>query len=226
MTKAGYIRGIANPCLFRHATKDVSLTVHGDDFVGVGSEEYLQEIKSILEKRYKITVEMLGSGKSDVQEVKILNRVIRWADSGILLEADPRHAEIIIEHYGLEVSKASKVLGSKPVKKESEETDEEEEDDEMDIELGPREAYEHRSVAARLNYLAVDRVDIQFATKELARTMAKPTRGDVLKAKKIGRYLVGVPRLVMTYRWNADAGVLSVYSDSDWAGCRKSRKST
>ena len=44
LTKAGYIRGIANPCLFRHATRDVSLTVHGDDFVGVGSEKYLQDI--------------------------------------------------------------------------------------------------------------------------------------------------------------------------------------
>ena len=107
---------------------------------------------------------MLGPDKNDVQEVKILNRIIRWADSGILIEADPRHAEIIIEHYGLETSKISKVPGSKAAKKESEETDEEEENDEMEIELGPREAYEHRSVAARLNYLAVDRVDIKFAT--------------------------------------------------------------
>ena len=56
--------------------------------------------------------------------------------------------------------------------------------------------------------------------------MAKPTRGDVLKAKKIGRYLVGVPRLVMTYKWKADAGIRSVHSDSDWAGCRKAKNKT
>ena len=92
--------------------------------------------------------------------------------------------------------------------------------------MGPGAAYEHRSVAARLNYLAVDRVDIQFATKELARTMAKPIEGDVLKAKTIGRYLLGTPRLVMRFDWCDQIDTLSVYSDSDWAGCRNTRKST
>ena len=32
-----------------------------------------------------------------------------------------------------------------------------------------------RAIAARLNKLSLDRCDIQFATKEICREMAKPT---------------------------------------------------
>ena len=34
-SQAGFIRGIAKPCLFRHNTREVSLLVHGDDFVAL-----------------------------------------------------------------------------------------------------------------------------------------------------------------------------------------------
>ena len=41
--------------------------------------------------------------------------------------------------------------------------------------LPPHAATEYRALAARLNYLALDRPDLQFATKEIARHMAAPT---------------------------------------------------
>eukprot|EP00969_Alexandrium_andersonii_P270376 11950373-Alexandrium_andersonii.AAC.1 len=34
----------------------------------------------------------LGGSPSDLQEVKLLNRIVRWAPEGLLCEADPRHA--------------------------------------------------------------------------------------------------------------------------------------
>ena len=51
-------------------------------------------------------------------------------------------------------------------------------------------------MAARANYLAADRMDIQYAVKELCRAMAKPTVGDRRKMKRLARYLVGRPRVV------------------------------
>ena len=45
--------------------------------------------------------------------------------------------------------------------------------DSADI-LGPDEARRYIAVAARLNYLAVDRMDLQFAVKEAARAMSSP----------------------------------------------------
>eukprot|EP00969_Alexandrium_andersonii_P182442 8061192-Alexandrium_andersonii.AAC.1 len=38
----------------------------------------------------------LGVGPSDLQEVKLLHRIIRWTPGGLLSEADPRHAEQLL----------------------------------------------------------------------------------------------------------------------------------
>ena len=43
--------------------------------------------------------------------------------------------------------------------------------------LEGRQATEYRGLAARANYLAADRPDMQYAVKEICRGMANPTRG-------------------------------------------------
>ena len=51
------------------------------------------------------------------------------------------------------------------------------------------EAKVFRALAARANYLAADRLDIQFAAKEVCRDMAKPRRSSMTKMKRLARYL-------------------------------------
>ena len=75
--------------------------VHGDDFVGVGRPEELTKMRAALEDKYRLKVEMLSGGKGDVQEVKILNKIVRWTETGVELEADPRHADIVVKELGL-----------------------------------------------------------------------------------------------------------------------------
>jgi hypothetical protein len=169
----------------------------------------------VLEDKYKLKVETLSGAKEDVQEVKILNKIVRWTDEGIELEADPRHAELVVRELGLEKATASKTAGVKANREEEEEE-----------ELSREEARRYRAVAARLNYLAPDRVDIGYSVKEAARSMAKPRVADWDKLKRIGRYLVGRPRLVSKFAWQRDTRMVTTYSDSDWAGCAESRKST
>ena len=60
-------------------------------------------------------------------------------------------------------------------------------EEENEVELGPEEATNYRSIAARANYLSADRPDMMYAVKELCRGMAKPTRGHWLKLKRLGR---------------------------------------
>ena len=43
--------------------------------------------------------------------------------------------------------------------------------------------------------------------------------------RRLGRYLIGKPRLVFKYPFQ-EAGTVECYSDTDWAGCPKTRKST
>ena len=86
---------------------------------------------------------------------------------------------------------------------------------------------EYRSAVARCNYLAQDRFEIAFTTKELCRAMAKPTVSDAKAIVRLCRFLKGVPRLVPRIPvLEHPPSLIEVYVDSDWAGCRKSRKST
>ena len=82
-----------------------------------------------------------------------------------------------------------------------------------------------RGAAARANYLAADRLDCQFAAKEICRWMAKPSMASWSALKRLCRYLVGLPRLVHVYHWQS-AQQIDVYTDTDWAGCPRTRKST
>ena len=99
-------------------------------------------------------------------------------------------------------------------------------DDKEDHELTHAEAYAYRRSAAMGNYMAQDRPDISFATKEVARGMAKPTKRDLVKLKRLIRYLVHNPRVVTKFKWQERPGKIDVYTDSDWGGCTRSRRNT
>jgi len=81
-------------------------------------------------------------------------------------------------------------------------------------------------VAARANYLAADRPDVEYAVKEICRKMCKPAEGDWQKLIRLGRYLKVAPRCVIEYPWQTEGMLPTGYSDSDWAGCRTTGKST
>ena len=66
---AGYEQGKANPCLFDHDDLDVSVMVHGDDFVAVGPDEHLESIKNTLSEKHKIKIEQLGYGGDSKSEI-------------------------------------------------------------------------------------------------------------------------------------------------------------
>ena len=44
--------------------------------------------------------------------------------------------------------------------------------------------------------------------------------------KRKGRYLVGAPRHVQSFQWQAPVNKLGVFTHSDWAGCRTTCRST
>ena len=59
----------------------------------------------------------------------------------------------------------------------------------------------YRRGAAICNYLAQDRCDIGYATKEVARWMSKPRVTDELRLKRLIRYLRHNPTGVYKYAW-------------------------
>ena len=146
---------------------------------------------------------------------------MEWTEAGISYEADQRHAEIIVKHLGFEgESRSMCTPGVKGIKGSDEE------EKELDVLLDGHDATMYRAIVARGIYLAQDRSDIAFAVKELSRKMSNPDRRDWSSLKRLGRYLLKRERAVIYYDYQAYPRAWSVWVDSDWAGCRRTRKST
>ena len=98
-----------------------------------------------------------------------------------------------------------------------------EDDDEL---LVGKEATLYRAISARINFLSADRADLQFCSKEASLKMSSPSRSDWLKLKRIGRYLIHRGQVAHVYRWQSPSPTITVFVDSNWAGCLRTRTST
>ena len=98
--------------------------------------------------------------------------------------------------------------------------------DDKEPRLAPEEARKYRAIAARLNYLAPDRVDIQCAVTEAARSMSSPTAKDWPKLQRIGWHLFGRPRMSIDFPWQNGQSMATAYTDSSWVGCARSARGT
>ena len=194
--------------------------MHGDDFTFMGVQAELEKMRAKMEEWYEIKFRgIMGSGQGNISEIVILGRTLRWTNWGVEYEADSKHREILVEKMGLD-DNANAVVG--PAVRE----DQEEGDNGEEQELQGQACTDFRAAAARLNYLSQDRSDIQFATKEICREMAKPTSKVWRKVKRAVRYMIGAKRLVWHMDDREEEMALDVFADSDWAGCKSSRKST
>ena len=109
-----------------------------------------------LEKAYEIKTQKIGTAEGDKEEGKVLNRVIRRTGNGWEIEADPRHAELVVEQLGLQDDKG---IGT-PELSGADEVDNE------DVPLKGADITSYRGVLARCNYLGSGRPDCSFAIKE------------------------------------------------------------
>ena len=222
LEEGGCEQSAFNPCIYNHEGKQVRFFHHGDDFVTDGPRGGSEWVAQQLGARFIVKDRgVLGPEPQDLKEVSILNRLIRWKDrwtpggEALECEADPRHVEILLAQLGLESCKPLTTPGVQ-VRLTPE----------VEEQLPPEEAREYRSPCVRLGYLALDRPEIQFVAKECARGMAAPTQRHRMMLKRAARFLKGQPRCVWRFGRQRSPGVLDVYSDTDWAGCPISRRST
>ena len=191
--------------------------MHGDDFITVGNRKNIRWFKNKLEGRFEIKTKIIGQGEGEDREARVLNRIIHVTLEGWEYEPDQRHADILIQAMNLSGAKGVKAPGKDEKNWEMSENDQA---------VDPKEETHFRALAARANYLALDRMDLQYATKEVCRGMAAPTRGHVKKLTRLIRYLIEVPRVVTEYKFQGDVREMEVFSDSNWAGCRRTARST
>ena len=101
----GYVRGSAFPSVYFNAEEDMVVMVHGDDYLCSGPIASPHKLKGQLAKAFEIKSCMLGDRPGMETEGKNLNRIVRVTKEGWQIEADPRHAELIIQELGLSQAK-------------------------------------------------------------------------------------------------------------------------
>jgi hypothetical protein len=83
----------------------------------------------------------------------------------------------------------------------------------------------YRSMVGSLLYLCASRSEIMLSVCMCARFQANPKECHLMAVKRILRYLVHTPNLVLWYPKGSTFDLLG-YSDSDYAGCKVDRKRT
>ena len=162
---------------------------------------------------------MMGERSCLEKELKVLNRTIKWETEGISYEADNKHVQSVAKALNMEHCRFLSAPGAKRDEKRS--------DAKGETEMSPSEATKYRAAVAKCNYLAADRPEIQFATKECCKRMSSPKWSDWDLLKHEVRYLAGMPSAIQWFRWKPEcSGKIVAMSDSDWAGCRDTRKPT
>ena len=219
MSQLGFRKGKASPCLYYAARRRLCAAVHGDDITLKGPRKEVEKFMNDISKIYETKTQIMGGDPDMPKSVKVLNRTISWTTAGLWVEADPRHVSEVIKALGLEKANVAPTPYARPDEEKNRGRAQEEE------ELSKGEATQYRAVAARLNYLSLDRPDIRHAVTVACAAMSRPTGRDWTALKRIGRFLKGKPRAAALYAWQKTPGCVTAYSDSDWAGDKATRRS-
>ena len=119
----------------------------------------------------------------------------------------------IAKHYwkGMVSSEETKTVNSVGVKPEE---IGQEEDEEM---LEGTEHARFRSLTVTLNYMSLDRSDVQYAAKKMCTKIENPTRGGWKRLKKACRHLRGVENVTWVMRaLKHDGLTVNVHVDSGY----------
>eukprot|EP00435_Cladocopium_sp_Y103_P038780 s20_g10.t1 len=210
----GFVPGLGSPVLYVNTVRDIEVSVPGDDVTALGRAEDLEWLKDRFLERYEIKCSgMLGDGPNDVQEVMILNRLVHYGTFETTIEPDPRHVQILLNELNLWKAKETSTPSVKGDNSDSKE-------------LSASESSRYRSLVMHGCYLSLERPDIVFACKELARHMAHPRQCGWNGLKRLCQFLKGLPHLALRYPEQVEQDRFAMFTDSDDAGCTVSGKST
>ncbi len=201
---------------YHESTLDITSGIHGDDLISEGEEESLDILDAQLAAH--MDVKCLGRlGPDGVRHIRYLKRDLYWTTEGFFWVGDEKHVIRLVEMLGLQDSKASDMPGSKATGKSIR--------DALD-ELPVVEAKLFQQAAGLLNYIAIDRPDIQYSVKVILTDMSKPLVISMLRVKRCVRYLKGKPSVAWVFAYQTMPKAVLYETDSDWAECEITRKST
>ena len=96
----------------------------------------------------------------------------------------------------------------------------------MDNLPAPLQRTTYRELVGSLLYVFVTRPDICVAVIKLSMHLEKPTERHWMQATRVLRYLAGTINKGVEYPKNVSNFNIWAHTDSDWAGCKSTRRST
>ena len=217
MTELGFHRCKTDSNLYCHKSTELYVLCYVDDLLVCGTPERTKEFTDKLSQEVLLKVE--GELKPQTS-VNFLGRTLRHNGNSIDVSMSTAYVTDMLKLYGMETSKPSPTTGSSTVSKVQPEP------------LDRNEHKKYRAIVGKLLWLALIRPDISYATKELSRDLTAPTTESITKVKHLLRYIAGTKdycqRLCPNVTLESSNCTLDLdcYVDSDWAGCRSTRKST
>ncbi|XP_062029072.1 uncharacterized protein LOC133745095 [Rosa rugosa] len=203
----GYTRGSIDKTLFVKQVKNdlIIAQVYVDDIVFGSTSKYLvNEFQSVMESEFEMS--MCG------ELTFFLGLQVKQLDVGIFL-SQTKYAENLIKKFGIE----SKKVVNNPMSTTTK-LSEDPHGKSIDSTL-------YRSMIGSLLYLTASRPDISYNVGVCARFQANPKESHLEAVKRIIRYISGTVNCGIFYTFDTNVEIAG-YSDADWGGNLKDRKST
>ncbi|GJS40124.1 putative ribonuclease H-like domain-containing protein [Tanacetum coccineum] len=207
LLKHGYRRGTIDKTLFlkKHKRDIILVQVYVDDIIfGSTKKAWCDEFEALMKGEF----EMSAMGEL----IFFLGLQVQQRPDGIFIGQD-KYVQEILKKFDLESVRTATTPYEAPKPKSKNEPD------------NPVNVHLYRSMIGSLMYLTASRPDIMFAVSACSRNQVTPTTSNLEAVKKIFKYLKGQPKLGLWYPRESPF-VLEAYSDSDYAGANKDRKST
>ena len=206
----GFSRNPAAPWLFHNSSKGILMEVHMDDFFATGPQRSLEELEKELHKRIRMKSQIhpLIEGEKFTH----LKRTREIYSNGIFISPRSKYITDLLKMLKLENCNPA------PTPYVHSEVKEGQKLNESCTKL-------FRAGVGIALYLSYDRTDIQFAIRELTKDMKDPNDGSMAKLHRLARYLQGTKDYGIWLERRGDIETLVVHSDTDWANCKKTRKS-
>jgi hypothetical protein len=208
LDKHGLKNSDADPCLFYSNSDEHKLiiAVYVDDgLVAYQNESDFESLIADLKTEFQVTVSSASC---------FLGLQLEQMIDGSIAVKQEKYTKQILQRF--DMIDCNKV--DTPMEKLSTEAEICDDNDAMN--------YPYREAVGSLMYLAIgSRPDIMFAVSYASQKLENPTKNDWNRVKRIFRYLKGTLDLGIVYS-STSQKTLTTYSDADFAGDPKTRKST
>ena len=212
----GFVENVVDRCIYLKisGSRFIFLVLYVDDILLASSDlALLIETKHFLSSHF----EMKDMGEASYV---IGIEVHRDRSRGKLYLSQRTYIKKMLERYGMENSKPSPAPMSKGDRLSKSQSPRNE------LEREQMRAYPYASLVGTLMYAQIcTRPDIAFVVGVLGRFQSDPGLDHWRAAKKVLRYLQGTQDYMLTYSRSDSLEVVG-YTDSDFAGCPDSKRST